>query len=111
MSHYTRAQRRELAKALNMVPKNESPQQWRERIRRSQEAGRQIDRQFKNNCETNVRNAAAEAEARQLNFLTEKLGAERANEIMSNNRAVTDARAKKLAERKVKQKAAYQAKN
>ena len=110
MSHYTRGQRRELAKAMGMIPKSETPQQWNDRIRRSQEAGRQIDRQFKNNCETNLRNAAAEAEARQLNSLTEKFGEEKAKEIMAHNRKVADDRAKKLEARRIKQKAAYQAK-
>lgn len=110
MAHYNRSQRRELGKAMGMLGKNETPKQWRQRIRRSQEAGRQIDRQFKNNNETNLRNAAAEDEAAQLSSFTEKFGKERAEEIMANNREVIKDRKEKLAKRRAKQKAAYEAK-
>jgi hypothetical protein len=110
MSHYNRAQRRELAKGMGMIPESETPEQWKERIKRSQEAGRQIDRQFKNNSETNRRNAAADTEARVLNSLIEKYGEESANEIMTNNRKVAEERAAKMAKRRAKQAAAYKAK-
>lgn len=92
--HYSRKERRALARSLGMIGQNETTEQWRERIRRSQEAGRQIDRQFKNNNESNMRNAAADAETKQLESLTNEFGEEQANEIMANNRKIRESKQK-----------------
>ena len=109
MAHYNRRQRRELARSMGML-KNESHEAWQERVRRSQEAGRQIDRQFKNNSETNVRNAQADADAQRLKDLIESVGEEKAKEMMANNRKVSEAREAKLAARYARQKAKLEAK-
>lgn len=103
--HYGRKERRALARSLGMIGQTESPTQWRARIRRSQEAGRQIHRQFVNNCESNLRNAAADTEARILASYTASHGEERANEIVTNNRKIAESRSERLAERFAKQKA------
>ena len=97
--HYSRKERRALAKSLGLIGQNETTEQWRERIRRSQEAGRQIDRQFQNNNESNMRNAAAEAETRQLESWTAKFGEEQAKLMIASNRKVAEECATKLAAR------------
>lgn len=106
--HYNRRQRRELAKQMGLIGKNESPTAWASRVGRSIEAGKQIDRQFKNNNETDMRNAEADAEAATLSTLIEKVGDDRANEIMTNNRKLAEDRATELTERRAKQKAKLQ---
>jgi len=60
--------------------------------------------------ETRLRNAAADREARILNSLTEKLGEDRAKEIMASNRAVAEAREEELRQRRIRQRKAYQEK-
>lgn len=90
--HYNRRQRRQLAKDLGLLGKQESHQQWLERTRRSREAGEQIHMQFLAENEARLREAAAEREGRQLESLTEKFGEERAKEIMENNNKNAQAR-------------------
>lgn len=105
--HYNRRQRREIAKSIGLG-KNESKEAREERIVRAIEAGRQIDRQFKNQVETNLRYQAAEKDAEILESLTEKYGKEKANKIMTDNAKITAAREENLARRREKRKGAFE---
>jgi 2-oxo-4-hydroxy-4-carboxy--5-ureidoimidazoline (OHCU) decarboxylase len=60
--HYNRKQRRSLARGMGLLNRS-SNSVWRERVRRSIQAGIQIDQQFKNQVESRLRNAATEKEA------------------------------------------------
>lgn len=82
---YNRRQRRSLAKSVGFLNES-SNEKWLERVQRSNEAGRQIDQQYKNQVETDIRNAAAERDARTLDNLTQSVGQEEAERIMANNK-------------------------
>jgi len=84
--------------------KGESHKAWLERVRRSQEAGKQIHRQHLNNSETNSRNVQADKDAEQLKSLTESVGEERAKEIITSNRKVAKDREERLSKRRERQK-------
>lgn len=99
---YTRRQRRALAKSVGLFGET-SVAKWHERVARSQDAGKQIDQQFKNQVETNLRNAAAERDARTASNLEASLGKEEADHIMANNARLKSERDAKLQARRERQ--------
>ena len=97
MEHYSRKQRKELAKMLGLINANETPLQRAERLKRSAEAGKQIHTQFVMNTENSIRNQMTEIEAKRFNSLVESLGEERAKQAMENERIIKQKKqAKKL---------------
>jgi hypothetical protein len=99
--HYSRKNRRALAKALGLTTNSTS--NWKQKFVRSIEAGKSIDQQYKNDVETKNRNAKAEKEAVAIKSLAEKLGEEQALAIVTRNMELLNERDEKLAKRNAKQ--------
>lgn len=108
--HFSRRERREFARMFAFQEDREEGatmlDAWRARVRRSIEAGKQINRQYKNQVETDLRNAAVDKEAAVLESLTNSVGEEAAKRIVEGNRKNREARATRLAERRRKQASA-----
>lgn len=101
--HYSRKERKQLAKTLGLKKSNETTQQKSERIFRSIGAGKQIEQHFQMKTENNLRNAEIEKQASQLKSLIESFGEERGKQMMENNLKLENDRKKKLEKRRQKQ--------
>jgi hypothetical protein len=94
--HYNRKQRRSLARSMGLLNVS-SNEVWRERVRRSIQAGQQIDQQFKNQVESRLRNIAAEREAAMIKSDPD------AEQRIANNRRIAAAREEDLYVRRNRQ--------
>ncbi len=102
---YSRRERRDLARRLGLSGNSNNFAKWRENVERSIKAGKQIDQQFKNYVENNLRNKRALKEEIIIKGLTESVGEERAKAIVANNLSLQIAREEKIAARRKRQMA------
>ncbi len=98
--HYSRKERRNLAKQLGLSKKNETRSETNDRIFRSSQAGIQINQQFQMQTENEIRNKLSEKEVSVFNSLINSVGENEANRILENNRMIEEKRRLKLLKRK-----------
>lgn len=104
--HYSRKQRKALAKQLGLTNSNESKKERQERVTRSIEAGRQIHAQFAMQVENDVRSQLSEIESKKYKSVTESHGEEAAKRMQENNARVEQERKDKQRAKKERRESA-----
>lgn len=102
--HYSRKQRRDLARMMGLLSSKDRYSVWLDRVRRSIGAGKQIDAEFKMGIENSIRTQLTAVEAKALKNLTDSVGEDRAKEIIANNHKIQKDREDRLRARKSRQR-------